>query len=339
MTDAETTVDTTPRRRPRKRTIVTGIIVTAALALSISGVAAAAAIQQAEAAAQAQEVEQHLLRSMELYDEAAADADQLRTALTSISDALEGSDVDTAALEEALADLESNRGDRDSVLSANAAGVAAANAAIRAVVAHGLTVTGDSDQADKDALGALAEAVAALRGAPQGLPTSYTDHGELLEAVLVTSTIVANSHAQTVAAAGQPGENVASGSGSSSGGSGGTSTGGGSSSGGGSSGGGGSSSGGGGSTTPPPPPPHPRAALCASLGFGANGASCLANTPTYVTTNASYVPFASCGDPGAYGSHTPGFGGTSSPSYSFPWSYQIQYASSGLGKVQFYVCD
>jgi len=72
------------------------------------------------------------------------------------------------------------------------------------------------------------------------------------------------------------------------------------------------------------------------LGFAGNGA-CLDNQPTYVQTNSFYVPLESC-KAAAYGSHTPGFGGTSVVNYQFPWSYQINYASSGLGSIQFYAC-
>jgi len=73
------------------------------------------------------------------------------------------------------------------------------------------------------------------------------------------------------------------------------------------------------------------------LGF-TNNIACLDSYPTYVTTNAAYIPLANCLGQFSYGSHTPGFGGTSSPSYTFPWSYRIDYASSGLGTVKFFTC-
>jgi uncharacterized membrane protein YgcG len=90
-----------------------------------------------------------------------------------------------------------------------------------------------------------------------------------------------------------------------------------SSGGGGNTGSGGSNSGGGGG---------------GSTGGGGSGGGTVDNN-RYVQTNSYYVPFGSCTWATDYSTHDPGPGGTSVPSFTYPWSYK------NMGTyIQFYTC-
>lgn len=333
-------VDTLEPAPRRKRWLLIGGAIALTLTLVAGGVVAVATVQsqqaaQAQADSAAAAAAATAAELAEALDEATAMATTVQKVLDVLTDA-EGEpviDVDLSGLDEAQLALKSDHADRDAAHSATFATIRQLDLVLRSVSATvhtaraSVSLAGDSEQENFD------KALAALVAAPYGVPSSYVDRDVLIATVLQASAAARESHDKSAIVAGAPTSDAGTTSG---GGSSGGTTSGGNTYGGATSGGGSS---GGGTTAPPPAPaPHPRAALCESLGFGANGASCLANTPTYVTTNAAYVPLASCVDPGAYGSHTPGFGGTSSPSYTFPWSYRIDYASSGLGTVKFFVC-
>jgi len=328
----------------RRRTLLVGLAVGVALSLAATAGAIAVVHQQnvaedARLAAVAAE-DGH---DAALLAEATDQAQSLFVYVELVLDALEDTDIDVNIDVGELATLAStlgaNHADRTSVREATFATVKALNDLIRLVLDHGRATTSTTVLASPPEADALAEAIAALSAAPRGLPTSYSTHAVLISAVLDAAAVASTSHDVAVILAGgaadAPAGSTNGGGVASNGMSGGSNTDGGSTGGGGSSGG----SGGGTTAPPPPPPPHPRAALCESLGFGANGASCLANTPTHVTTNSYYLPLTSCSAPMSYGSHTPGFGGTSIVSFTFPWSYRIDYASSGLGTVKFFLCN
>ena len=329
-------------RRKRRALIVSAIALTLALvagAVTTAGIVQAQQLQQAQADADAAAA----AAAATALADAETEANTLARTIDGVLEALvddEGEpviDVDLDQLLEARDALDADYEEASDVRSATYAAVRLLDVVLRSVLDEGRATVPQVALAGEDALAALQDAFAALGGAPYGVSSSYADREALVAAVLEAVRAARDAHDQALVIAGgttSGGTTAPGGSSSSGGGASGGGSSGGSSSGGGTSGGGS----GGGSTTPPPPPPHPRAALCESLGFGANGASCLANAPTYVATNSYYVPLASCVDPGAYGSHTPGFGGTSSPSYTFPWSYRIDYASSGLGTVRFFVC-
>jgi len=268
---------------------------------------------------------------------AVKEAEELAATIQKVLDALTSEDgepvleVDLERLEKVLSALNDDHATRADAREVTFAAVRELDRVLRIVVADGRSVLAAVTLAGESEKENLQQAVQNLSAAPYGMSSSYADRDRLIDAVLAAATAARDAHDTTAIVAGAPPIG------------GGTTTGGatpgGNTSGGNTSGGntsGGNSSGGGG-TPAPPPPPHPRAALCASLGF-TNNLACLDSYPTYVTTNASYLPLASCVDPGAYGSHTPGFGGTSSPSYTFPWSYRIDYTSSGLGTVKFFLC-
>lgn len=327
-------------RRKRRVLIISAIVLTIALiagAVVTAGVVQAQQLEQAQADADAAAA----AAAADALAEAEAEADKLAQTIDGVLEALvddDGApmlDVDVEKLVEARDALDGDYEEAADVRSATLAAVRELDVVLRFVLADGRATVPQVTLAGDDALTELEEAVAALGGAPFGVPSSYAGRDELVAAVLAAAQVARDAHDRALVVA----EGTTDGGRTAPGGS--TSSGGGTSGGasnGGTTSGGGSSGGGGGTTAPPPPPPlHPRAALCESLGF-TNNTACLNNEPTYVTTNASYVPLSSCVDPGAYGSHTPGFGGTSRPSYTFPWSYRIDYASSGLGTVKFFVC-
>ena len=335
--EAETPSGVTAQPPGRRRRALIGGAIALTLALVAGAIVTISTVQaqqieQAQADAEAALAEADASALAEAVDE----ADELAVTIQKVLDTLTGEDgepvleVDLEPLEgmqSALVDEHSTRADARKVTFA---AVRELDRVLRVIVADGRAVLAGVALAGEAEKESLQEAVQNLSAAPYGVPSSYADRDRLIEAVLAAATAARNTHDKAAVVAVAPPV----GGGTTTGGttSGGTTSGGNTS-------GGGSTSGGGGTTAPPPPPPpHPRAALCESLGFGANGASCLANTPTYVKTNSAYVPLSSCVDPGAYGSHTPGFGGTSTPSYTFPWSYRIDYASSGLGTVKFFVC-
>lgn len=320
-------------RRKRRVLIVSAIALTVALvagAVVTAGVVQAQQLEQAQADADAAAA----AAAADALAAAKTEADKLTQTIDGVLEALVDDDgealldVDVEQLVEARDALDGDYEDASSVRTATFAAVRELDVVLRFVLADGRATVSQVTLAGDDALSELEAAVAALGGAPYGVPSSYAGRDELVAAVLTAAQVARDAHDRAlVVAGGTP--------------AGGTNAPGGSTSSGGTTSGGGSSGGSGGTTAPPPPPPpHPRAALCESLGF-TNNTACLNKEPTYVTTNASYVDWATCSAAGAaaYGSHTPGFGGTSRPSYTIPWSYQIVYASSGLGTVKFYLCD
>jgi hypothetical protein len=68
---------------------------------------------------------------------------------------------------------------------------------------------------------------------------------------------------------------------------------------------------------------------------GGDGDAFIPDTNRYIVTNANYVPYSSCPNGGGvYGGHDPGPGGTSRPSFGFPWSY----TGGGNAGFTWYVC-
>jgi uncharacterized membrane protein YgcG len=330
-------------RRKRRVLIVSAIALTVALvagAVVTAGVVQAQQLEQAQADVDAAAA----AAAADALAAAKTEADKLAQTIDGVLEALVDGDgealldVDVEQLVEARDALDGDYEDASSVRTATFAAVRELDVVLRFVLADGRATIPQVTLAGDDALSDLEQAVAALGGAPYGVPSSYAGRDDLVAAVLAAVLVARDAHYRAlVVAEGTPagGTTAPGGSTSSGGGTSGGGSSGGTNSGGGSSGGGG---GGGGTTAPPPPPPpHPRAALCESLGF-TNNTACLNNEPTYVTTNSAYVPLSSCIGQFAYGSHTPGFGGTSRPSYTFPWSYRIDYASSGLGTVRFFTC-
>jgi len=327
----------------RRRLIVIGVAIVTVAALAIGSTIAISTAQAQQAAAARADEAAALAAAVEAdRDAAIVEARTLADAIDAVLEVLATDEnlalieVDLEALQSATEALDDAFATADEAHQATAGAVRELNLLLRSVAAQVRELAGTVSLASESERDDLERALLALAGAPFGLPSSYENRDELVADALDAARTAAASHDTAAAATGAAPSAGSPSSGGGTGSGGGTSGGSGGGTGGGGSGGG--STGGGGDT---PPPPHPRAALCESLGFGANGASCLANTPTYVATNASYVDWATCSAAGAaaYGSHTPGFGGTSRPSYTQPWSYQLVYASSGLGTVYFYLCD
>lgn len=343
-TDAPAPPASSPSRQRRR--VLIGVGITLALAL-LAGAIVAVNTVQAQQLEQAQVDAEAALAEADAaaFAEAVDEAGELAATIQKVLDTLTGEDgepvleLDLQRLEKVRSALIDEHSTRTDAREATFAAVRELDRVLRVIVADGrtaLTAVALAGEAEKES---LQEAVQNLSAAPYGMSSSYADRDQLIEAVLAAATAARDAHDKAAVVAGAPpvgGGTTAGGTTSGGTNSGGTTSGGNTS-------GGGNTPGGGGTTDPPPPPPpppHPRAALCTSLGFN-NNLACLNNEPTYVTTNSAYVDWGTCSAAGAaaYGSHTPGFGGTSRPSYTIPWSYQIVYASSGLGTVKFYLCD
>ena len=332
------TPGTSASRRKRRTLIITAVAITVAL---VSGAVVTAGLVQTQQLEQAKADADATAAAAALGD-AETEAGELAKTIDGVLEALAVEngepviDVDLEQLLQARDALEADYTDASDVRGASFAAVRELDLVLRSVLATGRATVAQVTLAGEDAVSALEDAVSSLGRAPYGTPSSYANRDQLVAAVLEAAQAARDAHekAAIVASAPPAGGAPWTGGGSNAGGSGATGSGSAAGSGGTT---GGGTSGGSGGTTAPPPPPHPRAALCESLGF-TNNLACLNSEPTYVATNSAYTPLSSCVDPGAYGSHTPGFGGTSRPSYTFPWSYQIDYTSSGLGTVRFFVC-
>lgn len=338
------TPGTSASRRKRRTLIITAVAITVALvsgAVVTAGLVQAQQLEQAKADADATAA----AAAAAALGDAETEAGELAKTIDGVLEALAVEngepviDVDLEQLRQARDALDADYTDASDVRGASFAAVRELDLVLRSVLATGRATVAQVTLAGEDAVSALEDAVSSLGRAPYGTPSSYANRDQLVAAVLEAAQAARDAHekAAIVASAPPAGGAPSTGGGSNAGGSGATGSGSATGSGGTT---GGGTSGGSGGTTAPPPPPHPRAALCESLGF-TNNLACLNSEPTYVATNASYLDWATCSAAGAaaYGSHTPGFGGTSRPSYTQPWSYQIVYASSGLGTVKFYLCD
>ncbi len=338
-TDAPAPPASSPSRRRRR--VLIGVGITLALAL-VAGAIMAVNTVQAQQLEQAQAAADTALAAAEAADlsDAVTEADELASTISDVLNALVDEDgepvleLDLERLEKVRSALVDEHYTRTDAREATFAAVRELDRVLRVIIADGRAALAGVALAGEAEKESLQQAVQNLSAAPYGVSSSYADRDQLIEALLAAATVARDAHDKAAVVAGAPpvgGGTTAGGTTS------GENTSGGNTAGGDTSGGGNTSGGGGTTAPPPPPPPHPRAALCTSLGFN-NNLACLNNEPTYVRTNSAHVPLSSCVDPGAYGSHTPGFGGTSTPSYTFPWSYRIDYASSGLGTVKFFVC-
>lgn len=317
-----------PPRRRRRALIGGGIALTLTL---VAGAIVTVSTVQAQQLEQEQADTEAALAEAEAaaLADAVKEADELAATIQKVLDTLTDEDgepvleVELERLEKLRLALVGEHSTRTDAREVTFAAVRELDRVLRVVVADGRNVLAVVTLAGEGEQESLQEAVQNLRAAPYGASSSYADRDRLIEAVLVAADAARDAHGKAAIIAEAPPV------------SGGTTTGGTTP---GRTTSGGNTSGGGGTTAPPPPPPpHPRAALCASLGF-TNNIACLDSYPTYVTTNAAFIPLANCSGQFSYGNHTPGFGGTSSPSYTFPWSYRIDYASSGLGTVRFFTC-